>query len=136
MSDINRVILTGRTASDIVLKKTASGNTVGNFRLAVSGKKDETIFVNCQLWGVVAENFAKFVGKGSKIGIDGRLNISQYEKDGQKRILVEVIGENVSWESLKKPGQKSGEDGSAPEELKESPNVEALLESADDLLPF
>lgn len=136
MSDINRVILTGRTASDIVLKKTASGNTVGNFRLAVSGKKDETIFVNCQLWGVVAENFAKFVGKGSKIGLDGHLNIRQYEKDGQKRILVEVIGENVSWESLKKPGQKSEEDGSAPEELKESPNVEALLESADDLLPF
>lgn len=108
MSDLNRVMLTGRTTSDLVLEKTVTGKSTVSFTLAVNGRKENEVdFVRIQVWNNLAENLVKYVGKGSKIGVDGRLSIRSYEKDGQKRTAVSVVAENVSWENLKKPGESA-----------------------------
>ena len=104
MSDLNRVMLTGRTTSDITLETTSTGKTFATFTLAVGGRKKEDVdFVRVQIWENTAKNAAQYIGKGSKIGIDGHLSVRSYEKDGQKRTSVIVVAENLSFENLKAP---------------------------------
>lgn len=92
----NKVLLVGRLTKDIELKKTQSGKTVCNFSLAVQKTKDEAIFVNCVAWEQVATTLSQFTHKGSKVGIEGRIDVRSYEApEGGKRLLTEIIVEQI-----------------------------------------
>lgn len=99
---LNRVILIGRLTKDPELRYTPNGKAVASFTLAVDrqfssqqGEK-ETDFIPIVVWQKQAENVANFIGKGSMVAVDGRLQVRTYEgKDGQKRWVTEVIAENV-----------------------------------------
>lgn len=124
MSDINSVVLTGRTTSDIEVSQTPSGKSVATFIIAVDGrKKENTDFIRIQAWGNLADNAAKYLGKGSKIGVEGRLSVHHYEKDGFKRTSYSVIAENISWENIRKLGQ--ADDSRAEAETEEAPVVDS-----------
>lgn len=73
---MNKVILTGRTTKDIEVKTSASGTTFAKFTVAVQAGKDKADFINCTAFGKTAELLEKYVHKGNRIGIEGRLNIS------------------------------------------------------------
>ena len=91
---MNKIMLVGRLATDIQMKN--SGETkYGRFYLAVSrrGKKDEADFINCAVFGKTAETMFEWCRKGHRIGIEGHLQISQYEKNGEKRSSYSVIVE-------------------------------------------
>lgn len=84
---INSVTLIGRLVKDVQIRQTTSGLTVGSFVLAVNRpayNKNETKadFIRCIIWRKAAEVLAKYAHKGSLIGIQGRLETDQYEKDG------------------------------------------------------
>ena len=84
----------GRLTKDIEVKQTSSGKSVAKFTLAINNpyNRDETDFINCVVWEKKADNMAKFLGKGSQVGITGRLNVSSYEdKNGNKVWKTEVI---------------------------------------------
>ena len=84
----------GRLTKEIELKTTSSGKSVAKFTLAINNpyNRDETDFINCVVWEKKAENMAKFLTKGSQVGISGRLNVSSYEdKNGNKVWKTEVI---------------------------------------------
>ena len=99
---INNVVLVGRLTHKADLKFTTNGKNYTQFSLAVQRKfknqsdEYETDFLNCTLWGKVAENFTKFTRKGSLVGVEGRLQTRNYEKDGRKIYITEVIAENFS----------------------------------------
>lgn len=99
---INNVVLVGRLTHKADLKFTTNGKNYTQFSLAVQRKfknqsdEYETDFLNCTLWGKAAENFTKFTRKGSLIGVEGRLQTRNYEKDGRKIYITEVIAENFS----------------------------------------
>lgn len=104
MSFLNRVVLIGRLCQDIDIRTTSSGTPVGNFTLAVdrSFKKQDgtrdTDFLRIIVWDKVAEACAKYIGKGSLVAIEGRIQSRSYEtQDGQKRTAVEVVAENVRY---------------------------------------
>lgn len=104
MSFLNRVVLIGRLCQDIELKYTSSGTAVGNFTLAVdrSFKKQDgtrdTDFLRIVVWDKAAEACSKYIGKGSLVAIEGRIQSRSYEtQDGQKRTAVEVVAENVRY---------------------------------------
>ena len=99
---INRVVLVGRLTRDPELKRTANDAAVVSFTLAVNRQftnsqgEREADFINCIIWRKAAENFANFTHKGSLVGIDGRIQTSSYEKDGQRVYVTEVIVDNFS----------------------------------------
>lgn len=98
---INRVILVGRLTKDINLTQTKSNISVGLFTLAVNRQysKDkehrDADFISCIAWRKAAEILAQYTHKGSRIGIDGRIQTRHYEdKNGQKVYVTEVVVDN------------------------------------------
>lgn len=100
---MNKVMVIGRTTSDIELKTTSTGKAVCNFTLAVPrkwGKKDEngktiTDFLRCQAWNKSAEILNQYAPKGKQIAVIGNLQSSSYDKDGIKQYKTEIIVEEI-----------------------------------------
>ncbi len=94
----NKIILMGRIANDLEIKKTPNGISTLQFRIAVERSyKDangerETDFIPCIAWRNNAEFIAKYFAKGAMIHIEGELQNRQYtDKNGVDRIISEVI---------------------------------------------
>ena len=106
---MNKVILIGRVTKDIERKITNSGKSVASFTLAVNrdfknadGKYDAD-FINCVAYGQQAETISKYVNKGDKFGITGKLNTRTYDKqDGSKAYVTEVIVDGFEFLESKK----------------------------------
>lgn len=102
MASFNRVILVGNLTRDVDLKYTAGNTAVTELGLAVNDRVkknnewvDETTFVDVTLWGRTAEVASEYLSKGSSVLIEGRLKLDTWEKDGQKRSKLHVIGERM-----------------------------------------
>lgn len=95
---MNNIFLTGRITKDIELKQ--GGKTqVAKFSLAVTRpfSKDETDFINCVAFGKTAELLSKYVSKGHKLGVVGRLQTSKYEVNGEKRTSYDVVVDTIEF---------------------------------------
>lgn len=110
---MNKVVLIGRTTKEVDLRRTESGKAVASFTIAVDNRfvlkdgKPTTDFFNCVAWNNIAENMGKFVGKGSLIGVEGRLQTRNYDdKDGKKVYVTEVIADNVEFLQTKRDEQE------------------------------
>jgi len=100
---INRVILVGRLVADVELRYTQNNIANTKFRLAVnrSYKKEgqpDADFINCVAWRAQAENMARFLKKGSLIGVEGRIETGSFQgQDGQMRYTTDVIVDSVQF---------------------------------------
>lgn len=129
---LNQVALVGRLTKDPVLRETSGGRMQTNFVLAVErnfknlkGTVDAD-FILCTIWGKLAENTARHCGKGSLIGVGGRIQSRSYERqDGSRVYVTEVIAEDIRFISTKrranddlfaKPGLASGSAASVKKE--------------------
>lgn len=96
---INKVVLTGNLTRDPEVRSTSSGTTVLNFGIAVNDRQknkngeweDYPNFINCTMFGKRAESLSRYLYKGCKVAIDGKLRWSQWEDNGYKRSKIEVI---------------------------------------------
>lgn len=111
---INNVTLVGRTTKAIELKYTELKTPYTRFIIAVKRPYTnqeggyETDFINCIAWGKQAENIAKYVSKGSMIGIEGAIQTGHYmDNEGIKRKTFEVVVHKVSFLDPKKNNDKS-----------------------------
>ena len=109
---LNQVVIVGRLVKDPELVETESGKKVTNITLAVprsykntDGEYD-TDFVDCTLWTGVAESTSEYCHKGDLLGIKGRLQTSNYEKDGEKKYKTTVIAEKITFLTSKKADNK------------------------------
>jgi len=101
---INRTVLVGRLTRDPELRYTSSNIAVVKFTLAVnrtfagpSGER-EADFIQCVVWRKQAENLARFVRKGSLLGIEGRIQTGSYDdKDGIRKYTTEVVCDSVQF---------------------------------------
>ena len=93
----------GRFTKDPVLRQLSEGRVQASFVLAVTRtfknqKGEDADFVLCTVWGKLAENTVKFCGKGSMVGVTGRIQSRSYQKDDGSRVYVtEVVGEEVQF---------------------------------------
>jgi len=130
---VNRAIIIGNLVRDIELRFTNTGKEVANFTVAVSrnyGEKKETDFINCMAWGKIAENMAKFLSKGSKVAVEGRIQVSSYDnKEGQKVYKTEIVADNVEFLNSKKKEETN-------ETLKQAEEVFKGATIDDSELPF
>ncbi len=88
---MNVVILMGRMTRDPELKYTSGGKAFANFSLAVQKARDEAEFIDCTVWEKTAETIAEYFRKGNRILVQGRLSVSTYEQNGEKRRMTRVV---------------------------------------------
>lgn len=121
MSSVNKVIIVGNLGKDPELKHTQSGVAVCNFSVATSEKwttkegetNNRTEWHRVTVWKAQAEACAKYLAKGSKVYVEGKLQTREYEKDGQKRYTTEIMAQSVVFLSMK-GGQDDTADNGAP----------------------
>lgn len=98
---INKAIISGNLTRDPELRTTAGGTAVLSFSVAVNDRQknnqtgeweDYPNFIDCTLFGKRAESLSRFLTKGAKVAIEGKLRWSQWQaQDGGKRSKIEVI---------------------------------------------
>jgi single-strand DNA-binding protein len=104
-SDTNRVVLIGRLTRDPELRAVPSGQSVCSLRLASNGLRKEgdayeerPNYFDISVFGAQGENVDRYLRKGSRVAIDGRLEWSEWEtSDQQKRQAVNVIANSVQF---------------------------------------
>lgn len=126
--NFNKVMLGGALTRDIEIKH-AGNTTIGSFGLAInhryttkSGeKREEVTFVDCTAFGRTAEVMAEYLSKGSKVFIEGRLKLDQWEdrNGGGKRSKLRVTVDSFQFVGGKgdgdsKPQASRGGGGSPP----------------------
>ena len=129
---MNKVILIGRNTKDPELTYTQTNNkAVCKFTLAVDRRfdKEKVDFINCVAWEKLAETIAKYCTKGQKIAVEGRMEIRNYEKDGHKIYITEVICDSMEFVDSKNK-ETSVEQGKIKEEQEETEDFD------DSSLPF
>ena len=99
---MNIAILMGRLTRDPELKYTSNGKAYTTFTLAVQKTKDEAEFIDCV-------NIAEYFGKGNRILIQGRLNVSNYEQNGEKRKFTRVQAFNFEFIDSKNSGNSQSD---------------------------
>lgn len=104
MSGINKVILIGNVGKDPETKYLEGGIPVTKFSLATtetykdkSGKRiDKTEWHNIVLWRGLAEVAEKYVKKGQKLYIEGKIQTRSYGEDNNKKYITEIVGDNMT----------------------------------------
>lgn len=139
---LNRVVLVGRLTRDPELNFTANGGTaVAKFTLAVernytnqNGER-EADFIFISVWRGLAENCAKFIGKGSLVALEGRLQVRSYEnQEGRTVWSTEVVADQVKFLDSKKKDEQ--QDDSDSYTLNPFQSTGKPIEISDDDLPF
>lgn len=107
---MNSVIISGRLTKDPNISYTQSQMAIARFNLAVSRGKDkegneQTDFPSCVAFGKTAELIEKYVSKGSKVLVQGRIQTGSYEKDGRKVYTTDVAVDRI--EFLDSKGSKT-----------------------------
>jgi single-strand DNA-binding protein len=100
---LNRVMLLGNLGADPELRVTPGGQAVLKLRLATNEtyldrnnvRQERTEWHRVTIWGKRAEALGKILQKGDLLFIEGRLQTSSYEKNGEKRYSTEVVANNV-----------------------------------------
>lgn len=105
---INRVLISGNLTRDPEMRATTSGTQIMSFGVAVNDRRynqqtgqyeDYPNFVDCTMFGTRAGAVSRFLSKGSKVSIEGKLRYSSWEKDGQRRSKLEVIVDEIEFMS-------------------------------------
>lgn len=99
---MNLTVLTGRTTKLPEIRYTTGDKPtcVANVTLAVDkwdGKQKSADFIKVTAFGKTAETMEKYVGKGQLIGIIGKINTGNYEKDGQKHYVTNIIVDRMEF---------------------------------------
>lgn len=148
MASYNRVVLMGRLTRDPELRYIPSGMAVSDIGLAVNDRVkrndqwiEETTFVDVTLWGRTAEVANEYLSKGSPILIEGRLKLDTWEKDGQKRSKLKVVGEKMQMVGGRDGGGGPGgggrsyQDQQQPEYSESAPSAGPSMPPNDEI-PF
>lgn len=113
-----KFIAVGNLVRDPSLKYTPQGTAVCNFTVAVNSKmkdKDEVLFMDCVTFGKQAEVVDKYLSKGLRCLVEGRLTERSWEKDGETKKKMELITNDVKFLSTKtekeSPVQSSSDKG-------------------------
>lgn len=134
MEDTNILVITGNLTRDPELRAAGSGLTICDMRLGVNGRRkdpasgewaDKPNFFNVTTFGTSAVNAAKYLQKGRRVLVEGRLDWSEWETEsGEKRQAVQVIAHKVTYLPSR---ERSGEEEPEGEVAAEAPAEEREL---------
>lgn len=143
---VNKVILLGNLGADPELRNTQGGTPVCNFTLATNERvkkddqwEDHTEWHRIVSWGKTAENVAKYLGKGSQVYLEGKLQTRKWQdKEGRDVYTTEIVAFNVQFLSGAGDGAGAGTSRPAPAAEKHGGNEPVTRPSSagDDDFPF
>ena len=142
---INRVNITGNLTRDPELRATQSGSQVLSFGVAVNDRRrnpqtgeweDYPNFVDCTMFGTRAEAVSRFLAKGNKVAIEGKLRYSSWERDGQRRSKLEVIVDDIEFMNARPASSLSASPAAGGGEPQYTVPEAPALEIADEDIPF
>ena len=134
---INRVAISGNLTRDPELRATAGGMQVLSLGVAVNDRRknpqtgdweDVPNFVDCTMFGTRAEAVSRYLSKGTKVAIEGKLRYSSWERDGQRRSKLEVIVDEIEFMSRR--------DGQTAQVAAPAPVQAEPLDVYDEDIPF
>jgi single-strand DNA-binding protein len=143
MSNFNKVVLVGNLVTEPELKEIGDSNLV-RFRMAInrryttkSGeKKEDSTFIDCEMWGPRAGVIAEYVNKSDPILIEGHLKQENWEnKDGEKRSKILVSIEDFEFLNKKSSDLKDSSEKSAPKTSKKISSQKSNEKNLEDI-PF
>ncbi|MBH15946.1 MAG: single-stranded DNA-binding protein [Gemmatimonadetes bacterium] len=135
---LNKVMLIGHVGDDPEIRSTPNGNTLAKFSVATSRtwkdkdgqQQEKTEWHRCTAWGKLADIIGMYVKKGKQLYVEGSVEYSQTENDGQIRYWTDI---NVR--DMQMLGSRSDE-GSWTSPPEESPEPPKSNSEPDDDLPF
>ena len=136
---MNRVVLMGRLVKDPTITTAQSGTQIARYTLAVERRfkkdGDQTAdFIGCVAFGKSAEFAEKYLHKGTKIAIDGRIQTGSYEKDGQRIYTTDIVVENQEFAESKNASQEAP--AANPDPMTDSEGFMDIPDGLDSELPF
>ena len=129
---MNKIFISGNLTRDPEVRYTSGGKSYAKMGIAVNRykKKDgtqEVDFFNMTAWDKTAEFCGKYLRKGSKVVVEGRLQTSSYEgKDGTKKTGYDII-----IDSIESVSSKSAESGGVPSVYKKEESQNNSAEEFD-----
>lgn len=151
MLEMNKVFLVGNLTQDPEIRSLTSGTQLTEFGLAVNRRyKDrngelqkETVFIQVESWGRLAEICGDWLKKGRRVFVEGRLKLDSWEaKDGTKKSRIKVTAESVQFIDAKGAENEGGNSPMKKDDISQEPprnmSEEAIEEphATDDDLPF
>lgn len=138
---MNICVLIGRLTCDPSVKQNASGKSIASYRIAVDRpmSKTETDFFQVVCFGNNADFAGKYLKKGTKIAINGRIQSRSYDgKDGKKVNVVEIIADRQEFCESKQASASNSYTAPAPAKEQQPFPPEADFSVLDDDadLPF
>jgi single-strand DNA-binding protein len=126
-NDLNSCSFIGRLGRDPEQRFAPSGDSISNFSIAVSeqwkgkdgSKQEKTTWVRCVAFGKLSEIITEWVHKGDQIFVSGKLQIRDWEKDGQKHQTAEIVVDKMQMLGGKR--DDSGESGRQTERPQAKP---------------
>lgn len=122
---LNKVILIGHLTRDPEIRYAPSGTPVANFGIAMNRKykdgkgdpKEEVCFVDVMVIGKAAESANKYLFKGHRAMIEGRLQMRKFvTKEGRHVTKHEVVAENIKFMQAKAQNSDAATEGHAEEQ--------------------
>lgn len=144
-SNINRVVLVGRLTADPELRALPSGTTVCNLRLACNGVRknsdgeytEKPNFFNVSVYGAQGESVHRYMGRGKRVAVDGRLEWREWETaEGLKRQTVEIVAESVQFLGGRDSAGGGEQGGYVPAGVAAGTDADFGGSQADDDIPF
>lgn len=135
---LNKAMIIGNLGQDPEVKELSNGNKMAKFSIATSEKwkdkageqQEKTEWHRVTVFGASAANCAHYLFKGSKVYVEGKIETSQYEKDGETRYSTGIIAQRVQFLDSKKVD-------SFPEGAFAKPKVpDGKGQDFDDEIPF
>ncbi len=112
---MNVVTLIGNLATDVELRELDEDRRIASFVLAIDRPgREEADFVRVAAWNKQAEVCARFLTKGKRVALDGRLRSHSWEEEGKRRSAVEVVANRIQFLSPPPAAETPFEEAATP----------------------
>lgn len=140
---INRVVLVGRLTRDVEVRKTASGLSVATFTVACDRRmargqdgnnQQSADFISCVAWRQAADFLGSYARKGALVGVEGRIQTRNYDRDGQKVYVTEIVCDTVNLLESKSQSQSRAQNSSYQDNSYQQPYSQPKPSTNDDFV--
>lgn len=143
--DLNSCNFIGRLGKDVDMRSMPNGDQVANFSLAVGDdyrdkqgqKHEKTEWVRVVAFRKLAEIIGQYLRKGSKVYISGKMQTSEWEKDGIKRYSTEILAnEMIMLDGKSDSPSQQPQDHPAARQPAPRQDLPPAMDDFDDDIPF
>ena len=140
---INRVVLVGRLTRDVEVRKTASGLSVATFTVACDRRmargqdgnnQQSADFISCVAWRQAADFLGSYARKGALVGVEGRIQTRNYDRDGQKVYITEIVCDTVNLLESKSQSQSRAQNSGYQDNSYQQPYSQPKPSVNDDFV--